>query len=421
MDNNDMIGQPSNLLPGETLDIPEEDSTKKELPSNAEINEKYVKGDIRIITEQARYPVNTIRTIVESDSYTLSPEYQRRHRWSRDQQSRLIESLIMNVPVPPVFLYEYDYSKYEVMDGLQRLTAISEYYVNIFPLSGLSEWSELNGKKYKDLPEKVREGIDRRYLSSIILLKETARDENEALRLKQLVFERLNSGGVRLSHQESRNALFNGPLNEVCLILSRTPAFCRLWGISEPTQEEIEAREKRKDYQLPTDLLENEDFRAMYDVELVLRFFANRQRLNVRQTGDSLKKFLDRYLQLGNASFSKETISDLSRIFVETVNLIEEVMGEQAFWLYRKRGKEGKEIWNWLQRPTLAAYEPLMFVFSTMLDRADKLKEVSGAIQDGLADFYKDNYETFGGRNVNPADLTAREKAYREYLSEKIL
>ena len=408
------------IFPDEKLSIPEDHAENNANLTDAMINEKYVKGDIRIVTEQARYPINTVSSIVDSDSYTLSPEYQRRHRWSREQQSRLIESLIMNVPVPPVFLYEYDYSKYEVMDGLQRLTAISEYYKNLFPLAGLVEWSELNGKRYRDLPEKVREGIDRRYLSSIILLKETARNEDEALRLKQLVFERLNSGGVRLSHQESRNALFNGPLNEACLLLSRTPAFCRLWQIAEPTIEEIEARQKRKEYQLPDDLLRNEDFRSMYDVELVLRFFANRQRLQIRQSGDSLKKFLDRFLQLGNENFSKETIEALSGIFVSTINLIEDVLGEQAFWLYRKREKSGVEVWNWLQRPTLAAYEPLMFVFSTMIDRSAELRSAADAIRSGLPDFYKENYSIFGGRNVNAADLTAREQAYRQYLHEKI-
>ncbi|WP_103256880.1 DUF262 domain-containing protein [Tabrizicola aquatica] len=408
------------LLPDEALELPSEDSGVKLKMSDAVINEKYVKGDIRIVTEQARYPINTVAAMAESDSYTLSPEYQRRHRWSRDQQSRLIESLIMNVPIPPVFLYEYDYSKYEVMDGLQRLTAVSEYYKNEFSLSGLSEWPELNGKKYRELPDKVREGIDRRYISSIILLKETARNDTEALRLKQLVFERLNSGGVRLSHQESRNALFNGPLNEACLRLSRTPAFCRLWNIAEPTEDEVQARAERKDYTLPSELIGNEDFRSMYDVELVLRFFANRQRLQVRQSGDSLKRFLDRYLQLGNASFSDVTISSLSTIFIDTINLIEDVLGEQAFWLYRKRGKEGSETWNWLQRATLAAYEPLMFVFSTLTYRAMDLRAAAPAIRDGLPEFYKKNYEIFGGRNVNAADLTAREQAYRAYLLENI-
>ena len=411
---------PVQLLPDEALELPADDPSVKAKPSDAVINEKYIKGDIRIVTEQARYPINTVAAMVDSDSYTLSPEYQRRHRWNRDQQSKLIESLIMNVPVPPVFLYEYDFSKYEVMDGLQRLTAISEYYRGQFALNGLIEWSELNGKRYKELPDKVREGIDRRYLSSIILLKETARDESEALRLKQLVFERLNSGGVSLSHQESRNALFNGPLNEACLLLSRTPAFCRLWNIAEPTPEEIAARASKTDYTLPEALLKNEDFRSMYDVELVLRFFANRQRLQVRQSGDSLKRFLDRYLQLGNSSFSSDTISALSDIFLETINLIESVLGERAFWLYRKRGKEGNESWNWLQRPTLAAYEPLMFVFSTMRDRSADLINSGEQIRAGLAKFYEDNYDIFGGRNVNAADLTAREQAYRAYIVSKI-
>src|SRR6185369_14704328 len=108
-------------------------------------------------------------------------------------QSRLMESFIMNVPIPPIFLYEVAYSRYEVMDGLQRLTAINEFYSDKFALTGLDQWPELNGMSYSTLPEQVRRGIDRRYLSSIILLQETARDELEAIRLKQLVFERINS------------------------------------------------------------------------------------------------------------------------------------------------------------------------------------------------------------------------------------
>ena len=124
--------------------------------SDASINAKYERGDIRIVTEQARYPLSTIVTILESGDYELNPEFQRRHRWLNERKSRLIESFIMNVPIPPIFLYEVSYSKYEVMDGLQRLTAISEFYRGQFPLSGLREWSELNGRFYHDLPDQVR-------------------------------------------------------------------------------------------------------------------------------------------------------------------------------------------------------------------------------------------------------------------------
>lgn len=178
------------LFDGESLTFEAVESDLGQLFPDSVINEKYVRGEIRIVTEQARYPLNTIAQMVESDSYQLSPEYQRRHRWSPERQSRLIESLIMNVPIPPVFLYEYDYSRYEVMDGLQRLTAIHDFYKDKFALTGLAQWRELNGRTYSGLPEKVREGIDRRYLSSVILLKETAKSDIEALRLKQLVFER---------------------------------------------------------------------------------------------------------------------------------------------------------------------------------------------------------------------------------------
>lgn len=155
------------LLPGEKIDFEQLDADLEKRPSIDEINEKYVRGDIRIVTEQARYPLNTIVTMVESGDYDLNPEFQRRHRWSRLKQSRLIESFIMNVPIPPIFLYEAKYSQYEVMDGLQRLTAIADFYRGIYKLDGLQEWKELNGLSYDQLPEQVRRGIDRRYLSSM--------------------------------------------------------------------------------------------------------------------------------------------------------------------------------------------------------------------------------------------------------------
>ena len=239
--------------------------------ASEEINEKYRKGEVRIITEQARYPLNTILNIVQSDDYILNPEFQRRHRWDTVRKSRLIESIIMNVPIPPIFLYEISYSVYEVMDGLQRLTAISQFYLDSFALEGLDEWPELNGYKYSKLPEQVRKGIDRRYISAIILLQETAKDEAEAKRLKQLVFERINSGGASLTYQESRNAIYPGSMNDLSIRLARDVNFCALWNIPTPTKKELESgivEEK---------LVKHPMFSKMDDVEMILRFFAFRQ------------------------------------------------------------------------------------------------------------------------------------------------
>ncbi|EKN6348121.1 DUF262 domain-containing protein, partial [Yersinia enterocolitica] len=159
-----------------------------------------MQGEIRIVTEQARYPLNTISSqIVHNKDYKLDPEFQRRHRWNNKRRSALIESLIINVPIPPIFLYEYDFSSYEVMDGLQRLTAIAKFYDDEFELEGLSQWPELNGRTYSTLPDKIRKGIDRRYISSIILLNETAKTSVQADFMKQMVFDRINSGGELLT------------------------------------------------------------------------------------------------------------------------------------------------------------------------------------------------------------------------------
>jgi len=136
------------LLPGERLSWAVEDVGDVAASTDKAIDEKYARGEVRIVTEQGRYPLNTISALVESTNYNLQPEFQRRHRWDRVRQSRLIESFIMNVPVPPIFLYEISYSQYEVMDGLQRLTAIKEFYADEFALKGLEEWTELNGRTY---------------------------------------------------------------------------------------------------------------------------------------------------------------------------------------------------------------------------------------------------------------------------------
>lgn len=407
---NEVATGQAHLLPGEHIDGTAAAAVDRGL-SDSDINSKYVKGEIRIVTEQARYPIKSIADIVEDPSYTISPEYQRRHRWDIERRSRLIESLIMNVPVPPIFLYEYDYSKYEVMDGLQRLTAIHDFYRNKYALKGLVEWSELNGRKYQMLPSKVKEGIDRRYLSSVILLKETAHSEEDALRLKQLVFERINSGGVRLSPQESRNALFDGKMNQLTIALSRNGSLCRLWDIPEPESGELH------DSVPSAERAENDDFRKMNDVELVLRFFAYRQKHRLHRSGDPLASYLDYYLRKANF-FPQDSLHALGKLFEDTIEFAESLLGLRCFFLYRKRSRGGKTNWAWLERPTITAYDPLMFVLSKMLAKREQLLRNAKRIRTDIKRMYTDQYETFEGRNVNPSALLGREERFQSFLSK---
>ena len=408
------------LFEGENIDFPGKEVLVASTLTVEEISDKYIRGDVRIITEQARYPLNTIMTMLSSGDYNLNPEFQRRKRWSLSKQSRLIESFIMNVPIPPIFLYEVAYSQYEVMDGLQRLTAINEFYTNRFALTGLDQWSELNGMYYRTLPEQVRRGIDRRYLSSIILLQETARDEKEAIRLKQLVFERINSGGEKLEPQESRNALYNGPLNKLCIKLARTDSFCKMWGI--PTDSDLENPSAPYQVSLLFDedndleseqiniLQNNAMFKKMQDVELVLRFFAYRQLAEVEQ--GRLRDFLDLYLKQGNL-FSSQVLVNLEELFVETSDLIYKVLGDRAFFLLRKR-KNG--TWQWFERPTKVLYDPMMYAFSKHIRGKDCLISKSNQIEAELEKFYQSEADTFEGRSTNQLDIIKRRDLLEKFL-----
>jgi Protein of unknown function DUF262 len=395
------------MFPNEELELPPDDVKGVIVPDD-EINEKYVKGDVRIVTEQARYPLNTISSMLESGSYHLNPEFQRRHRWDVLKRSKLIESLIINVPIPPIFLYEDKFSHYEVMDGLQRLTTIAEFYKDRFELDGLTEWPEVNGRTYSRLPEQIKRGIDRRYLSSIILLQETAKNPTEAQRLKQLVFERINSGGVTLEPQESRNAIYDGLLNRLCIKLSRNIYLCRMWGIPEPTPEELADPKK-----INEEVIQNEAYRKMDDVELVLRFFAYRQKLEYQRR--SLKDYLDLFLRQGNLK-PKKLLANYEKLFERTVQAVYEVLGETAFFLLRRRMGD----WQWLNRPTTVLYDPIMFVFSQHLDDLPALVARKEYIRERLVPFYQEHYNSFEGRGVNKSNVTERNQLFESLIQETL-
>jgi hypothetical protein len=390
------------LLPGEQLQLalPEPGIGS---PDDQAIDEKYARGEVRIVTEQGRYPLSSVPGMLESGDYLLRPDYQRRHRWSPEKKSRLIESLIMNVPIPPVFLYEHAYGQYEVMDGLQRLSTIWEFYKDELTLRDLTEWSELNGRVCSTLPANIRAGIDRRYLSSIILLQETARSSEQAQQLKQLVFERINSGGEKLTPQESRNAIYPGPMNDVCLRQSRNRFLCLTWGIPEPSSGEIETGEPDEE------VLGNDRFREMFDVELVLRAFAFRQ--DVQYMRGALRDYFDSYLRAAN-QFPVVLLDQLESVFEESIRLAYEILGERAFWLWRERS--GK--WNWLSRPTTVAYDTIMSVLGALLHRADELRSAAEDIRRGMPDFYERNYEAFAGRYTNPANIAQRRSLFEDYV-----
>jgi hypothetical protein len=215
--------------------------------------EKKYKAQMRqIITQKIDLPISTLPAMLQ-DQIKINPEFQRRDRWDEERQSRLIESLLMNVPIPPVFLGEDEYGFYVVLDGRQRLTAIQNFLNNTLTLRGLSVWDDLNGLNFNDL---VRRGLDkqftRRFISAIALLKESSAV------IKYDVFDRLNTGGVKANEMEVRNAVFRGEFTSALHRFSRFPAFCETWEIPKD----------------PIDAQANPLFQKMVDLSIVLRFFA---------------------------------------------------------------------------------------------------------------------------------------------------
>lgn len=379
--------------------------------SENQINEKYAKGEVRVITEQARYPLDSIPTMLTSGKYNLNPEYQRRKRWSTIQQSKLIESFIINIPIPPIFLYEVDYANYEVMDGLQRLTAISDFYNDKFELIGLEEWKELNGRIYSKLPKNIKDGIDRRYLSSIVLLNETAKDKNIAESLKQMVFGRLNSGGDKLTPQESRNALFAGDFNFFCIKLSKNNSFRKLWNYT--TYEYENGILLNED-----ELLNDESYRKMEDVEMILRFFAYRH-LDQLSNFKSQEQFLDNFLKNAN-NYGQEIQEELEKIFEKTVNLVLKIFGESAFYMPESTQKK--------YTPTKTIYDSLMQSVSKYIDREDLLIEKSEIINSNkFKDFSKITYKSkgkqidlFDGKYNSKNNVESRIEYFDSLISESI-
>jgi Protein of unknown function DUF262 len=401
------------LLSGEKVIF--EDHEEKPVATDGELNRKYIKGEIRLVTEAARYPLAGILTMLQETvepedggasepRYKLDPEYQRRHRWRVERKSRLIESFLMNVPVPPVFLYERDLARYEVMDGRQRLTAIKEFYEDGFELMGLQYWGELNGRRYSNLPSKVRDGIDRRYISSIILLQETASSPEQAAFLKKMVFERLNSGGVALSSQETRNAIYDGPLNRLCLDLSRNHSFRTMWGIPDelpPAMEEDEGFEDREEVATDKGL---RMFQRMDDVELILRFFAYRQIDSWPAGLNRINAFLDRYLIEGNR-FSDEILDAYRKMFEGTIELLRGLLGNKAFCRMSRAGK-------WQSGPTKIVYDPLMYAASRCwtAGAAQRLLAGKEVVLGEIRTMYNAHADLFAGRRTNASDIQPRNR-----------
>jgi len=196
--------------------------------SSQEIYEPFDPQKIKI--NRKALNVGSIVTRLRRKSITLAPSYQRGEVWDLKKKSQLIESLLLRIPLPSFYVAEGDNGEYEVVDGQQRLTAIRDFYFengNIeknsnglgFKLEGLEYLKKFEGHQCSNLPTSLQQNMEEGQLDFIVIDNNTAED------VKFIIFSRINRGGVSLSEQEVRHALYNGPSSLLLGDLSDWPPF----------------------------------------------------------------------------------------------------------------------------------------------------------------------------------------------------
>lgn len=369
--------------------------------THEEVNQKYRERELRIVTETNREQLpNFVAALSRTGWLELQPFYQRRIRWDTARKSRLIESFIMNVPVPPCFLYESEFAKYEVMDGQQRISTVAEFYQNEFALKGLQQWPELNGMRYSDLPSEVRRGLDRRSISYVVLLKESTKTKDDELLLRQQIFERLNTGGVELENQEIRHCIYHNEFERMIVQLSKHSAMREAWGLELWTTEEDTRPSMR--------LLKSPHFSKMQDVEFVLRFFALR---HVQQYRSGMQSFLDEYM-VRSRNFTEEDILFLEVHFRAVIELAKKIFGPNLFRPWD--AKKG----NWAPSPQIAYADATMIAISRNLSKADTLIQRKADVLEAVRDMLINSPSgTFTGKKNTRLDVINRLDKFSDTLA----
>ncbi len=304
-----------------------EDSLVAPVDRPIDPDEFFARNAFRIIYQTNNFFLPQLRDLIDrGEVLNLRPEYQRRLRWNATQKSRLIESLLLNIPIPPVFLYESDAARYEVMDGQQRLNTVREFIAGDYALTGLQVLRPLNGIRYSRCPPRIKRALDRSTISAIVLLLESDPATSGAISIadiRRIVFDRLNTGGTRLNPQEIRNAIYPGHFNQALVEISRFRPFTDVFEIPAYTETD------------PSEYYENEHrqkntlYATMADCQLILRYFALRDQENIR---GSMRSMLDRAMQ-NRINISAEDAAAEKQEFETRFALLFQLFDERPFRL----------------------------------------------------------------------------------------
>lgn len=270
--------------------------------SPSPVLKRFLEAQDRLVLQAADLSLGTIANMVERKAIDLNPNYQRRERWSARKQSALIESFLLNVPVPPIYLAEDEFGQYSVVDGKQRITAIHRFMTDKLELTDLEQFVEVEGCRFSNLPRELQNALEvRPYLRVITLLK-----QSDPL-LKFEVFTRLNRGGEQMQAQELRNVAFRGALNDLIYELAE----------NDFLRQQLKIRNnKGRAYEL------------MQDAEFVLRFLTMRE-VWQNFSGD-FRSEMDRFM-VRHRDANKAKLAEFRRVFLRAIDGCAKIWGNLAF------------------------------------------------------------------------------------------
>lgn len=274
----------------------------------------------------------------------IDPDWQREYVWDRKRASRLIESFLIDIPVPVIYLAVNKEGSFEVIDGLQRLTSCFNFFDDKFSLIGLEILPSLNGKRFKSLPTDLQSKLESTTIRTFELAETTPQD------LMFLIFERLNTGGIRLNEMEIRNCLYRGKLNDLVKRLAHSEDF-----VACLNQKNVSKR--------------------MNDRLLVLRFLAFYERTH-QKAKSGLKKFINEFFQ-SYRNPAEEKLKEYEKQYSKAMKASLTVFGQNAFRLRREKANGGGE---WASKPNAAIFQAVTTSFteydlSQITRRADAIYE----------------------------------------------
>lgn len=337
-----------------------------------DIIDKFSKAQDSLVIQQSDFSLATIANMIENNSIDIAPHYQRRDRWNNEKQSALIESFLINVPVPPVYLSEDDYGHYSVIDGKQRITSIFDFLTGKLKLKNLKEFPELNGTTFENLPSQLKNVLTvRPFIRVITLLKQSDPE------LKYEVFLRLNTGGEKLKPQEVRNVAYSGHINDLLFELAEHPFLKHKLKI---TSEKSTA------------------YRNMDDLEHVLRFFSIRERWD--KMGNVLATEMDKFMALHRDANKDE----FKQIFLTAINRCEVLWGDVSFQ------KLSNGVWR--EQLISPLYDAQMVAASLLNeDELNELRNHQLQIVDATKTLFEENHEfvkSVSQSTNNPASIKKR-------------